>query len=377
MRCLAACLSWWRRKLKCTSLVLEVGVTVSLLGCCLILRKTYTRGRNLDQLAEGTVDSSTMSTMSPDEEAAKVLPWWDGGYCQCDGDNCLPKASSRLESSHVVSSPEMPLAVTSGDVGGTCGRRAWAAGGGQRVVTFSLYGNNSEFWVGLDEILYQVKRRYPGWKVRLYTDPRDRGAILCPLLRRHHHFFVCDATTLPPPLGNLSLVLPSVWRIAPLGDPQVDAMMVRDLDSAITAREADAVKDWLSSEQVFHVMRDHRNHFVPVMAGLWGVKLNNDSRHQLAALRDTILAKAVGKSGYFDDQLLLASELFPAMEGKVMAHDSFWCGVYEDSLPWPTQRHNGIFVGYRKYKKVYHNETLREMCPRYCRPPDHPEWVFC
>ncbi|KAG7163831.1 hypothetical protein Hamer_G019100 [Homarus americanus] len=305
------------------------------------------------------------------------LPWWDGGQCRCDGRDCTAQVSPPETSSSPVS-----LNFSSAGVGGTCGRRAWAAGGGQRVVSFSLYGDNPEYWVGLDDILSQVTAVYPGWRVRLYTDPRGRDSVLCPLLGRHAHFDVCDITNLPPPLGNLSLLLPSMWRLSPLGDPQVAAIMVRDLDSAITDREANAVKEWLSSEKVFHVMRDHPLHDIAVMAGMWGARWDGDPARKMptlmATLRDTLFTKGMGRRGYFDDQFLLTAVVYPTMKGQVMAHDSYLCGRYEnDSKPWPTQRQEGAFVGARRYKKQFQNEIIRQRCPRECRPPEHPGWLYC
>ena len=56
--------------------------------------------------------------------------------------------------------------------------------------------------------------------------------------------------------------------------------MFRDLDSVITPREISAVSQWLDSKHAFHVMRDHPNHgTVPMMAGMWGVKVSKCAPH--------------------------------------------------------------------------------------------------
>ena len=49
--------------------------------------------------------------------------------------------------------------------------------------------------------------------------------------------------------------------------PQVDLFMSRDLDSAPTQREADAVQEWLRSGKTLHVMRDHPSHTFPMLGG--------------------------------------------------------------------------------------------------------------
>src|SRR5207302_11089623 len=60
------------------------------------------------------------------------------------------------------------------------------------------------------------------------------------------------------------------WRFYAFDDPEVNVVMVRDIDSPFTLRERLAVEEWLASEFPFHVIRDHYNHSEPMMAGLWG-----------------------------------------------------------------------------------------------------------
>ena len=45
---------------------------------------------------------------------------------------------------------------------------------------------------------------------------------------------------------------PLIWRFLPSLDPQVDLFFVRDLDSQISQREVDAVKEFLISGRVYY-----------------------------------------------------------------------------------------------------------------------------
>ena len=64
-----------------------------------------------------------------------------------------------------------------------------------------------------------------------------------------------------------------VWRFLPVLDPGVEAVLSRDLDSRLTAREAAAVTQWLEETSLpFHVMRDHPQHRTAVPAGMWGAR---------------------------------------------------------------------------------------------------------
>jgi len=58
------------------------------------------------------------------------------------------------------------------------------------------------------------------------------------------------------------------WRFLPLLDPTVDRVMSRDTDGVVLDREAEAVKEWLNSSAVFHVMRDHPWHCMYLVKNL-------------------------------------------------------------------------------------------------------------
>lgn len=55
-------------------------------------------------------------------------------------------------------------------------------------------------------------------------------------------------------------------------DDMVDSVMSRDTDSRIIPREEDAVREWLASDKIFHIMRDHPWQCVHVLAGIIGFK---------------------------------------------------------------------------------------------------------
>ena len=50
------------------------------------------------------------------------------------------------------------------------------------------------------------------------------------------------------------------WRFFPTLDPQVDVFISRDLDSRPSGRELAALEEWLASEFILHIMRDHPGH---------------------------------------------------------------------------------------------------------------------
>ena len=47
------------------------------------------------------------------------------------------------------------------------------------------------------------------------------------------------------------------------------------------SREVDAVKVWLESGKLAHIMRDHPNHGDVIQAGMWGLRFDIDKHKML------------------------------------------------------------------------------------------------
>ncbi|XP_018021787.1 uncharacterized protein LOC108677978 isoform X2 [Hyalella azteca] len=273
------------------------------------------------------------------------LPWWDGGLTCRSGDE------------HTV--------YFTNETRSYCSLRAHRLGSGQKVISYCLFGDYEEYASGFDEILSTIRYLYPGWVVRLYTNPRGYKQALLPLLTKYSNLYICDARNLPGRTRELVDVDPRLWRVAVLGDELVDVFLVRDIDSVLLEREVHAVKEWLESGQYLHVMRDHPEHGVPILAGTFGVAQNSAVLPLLNSIRDRI----------FNRRLPIPND--QAVLNKSVVHDSFTCAKYPGSVPFPTQRKDGQFVGNRRYRANFSNEALRKKCPRFCRPHDHPDWEYC
>ena len=162
---------------------------------------------------------------------------------------------------------------------------------------------------------------------------------------------------------------------------KVDVAIFRDLDSRASAREVAAVHEWLQSKHVFHLMRDHPAHDMPILAGMWGVKLSSLSTRK--ALRAMFYQMLHADSAYWRggiissrDQALLERYLYPWAKDIALQHDSYHCALFAKSHAWPTGRQvnqPNNYVG----SPVALNSTLSTPCPLKCRPRAHPEWNLC
>lgn len=59
---------------------------------------------------------------------------------------------------------------------------------------------------------------------------------------------------------NATYIHSAMWRWLPIGDLFVDVFSSRDIDAYIDVHEIGAVKEWLSSKEPGHIMRDHPQH---------------------------------------------------------------------------------------------------------------------
>ncbi len=173
--------------------------------------------------------------------------------------------------------------------------------------------------------------------------------------------------------------------------------MVRDLDSEIFEREVLAVNEWLlKTNYAFHIMRDHDQHGIPMLGGLWGVASNRLSINDRLTIANALIPSAnEHKQHQFlktysgaGDQIFLADHIWPLARRNSLAHDSYTCFwsryIYRgDTRAFPSKReHPTCFVGCPKPCCTSESKTIKDFskfkqCPSMCRPNDHKDWLFC
>lgn len=103
-----------------------------------------------------------------------------------------------------------------------------------------------------------------------------------------------------------------LWRFMPASEYEVYAMISRDADSWISAREAKCVEEWMQSPKDFHIIRDHCYYSQKIMGGIWGTK-----NHILMKMKEMCETFSVNNSY---DQGFLAQEIYPNIIHTLMVH---------------------------------------------------------
>lgn len=204
-----------------------------------------------------------------------------------------------------------------------------------KIISFSLWGSNPKYVVGLRRNLELMRDVYPGWKAAVYwgtdIDRRDRAKIIDEFID------IWGASTI---IGGAD------WRnmfhrFRVLEDVRdADLFISRDCDSRLTPREAAAVEAWVDSEYGFHTIHDHYHHTVPMLGGMWGMK-----RGAMPEF-DEQLADWVDNCGSYwqVDQEFLTQRVWPVARHDVLNHTEFhgnlWPGV-----GIPMKRNGREFIG--------------------------------
>jgi len=194
-----------------------------------------------------------------------------------------------------------------------------------KVISFSLWGNNPKYTIGAIKNAQLTKLVYPGWTSRFYIGSCVDEKIKIKLLELGSQVI---EKNIPGDWTGM------FWRFEAASDPTVNVMISRDCDSRLSEREKLAVDVWLNSDKQFHIMRDHPAHATEILGGMWGTKA--------PLLRDmSDLIRMYVKGNFWQvDQNFLREVIYPRVKHLSKVHDPFF-----QKIPFPSDRHNAEFVG--------------------------------
>ena len=215
-----------------------------------------------------------------------------------------------------------------------------------KIISFSLWGQDPKYVIGALRNAELAKEIYPGWIARFYTAASVPPQIIN-TLSSHSHVQVVHK----PSWGDWKSMF---WRFEPASEEDVEVMISRDTDSRLNYREKAAVEEWISSDKLFHIMRDHPYHKFPVLGGMWGAKsgaCNNMSQ---------LIEEFGGTNEYGTDYVFFAQKVLPQIPmDKIMVHDEFF-----DKKPFPVKREGNEFVGEvfdeKEQRHIEHSRALEE-----------------
>ena len=181
----------------------------------------------------------------------------------------------------------------------------------KHVITFSLWGDNPLYNIGVIRNVELAKNVYPDFECWVYIHKESVPSESIIKLQEFNN------TKIILKSGDINICKPRMWRFEAIIEPDVEVMLSRDTDSRFTLREQLAVKEWLNSNKTFHIMRDHPCHNFEIMAGMFGVKKNDSIAWK------ELMDNFIPQDSYFYDQIFLRDFIYPLIKEDAVIHASF------------------------------------------------------
>ncbi len=204
----------------------------------------------------------------------------------------------------------------------------------RNVISYCLFGDNKYYFDCAIANAWNAAAAFSDFTPRFYCAPDTPKDVLQELAQTGANVRVVQKVNTQ--WDGL------FWRFWAFDDPDVDVVLIRDVDSPLTPRERLAIEDWLhNSDAPFHVMRDHVLHCEPMMAGLWGGFTG--LLPKLAPICQAYLAK---RSFRYADQDFLRQIVWPRIRNATLAHDKHF--TLKETRPFPDggRVYGAIHVGW-------------------------------
>ncbi len=203
----------------------------------------------------------------------------------------------------------------------------------RKVIAFSLWGDKPIYNMGFLHN-YGLKRKfYKDWEIILYHDESIDQIVKDFIVSNNIESYDMTGSKIP---GEF-------WRFLSNDLKDVEYSIFRDCDSRIGLREELAVKEWIESGSILHVMRDHPAHRIPLgvngmgmLAGMWGIKSGNIN---MTERLDQFVNE--NKLIWGSDQTFIY-EIYKEFQDSITLHDPFF-----SNKPFPIKRDNKHFIGER------------------------------
>jgi hypothetical protein len=169
------------------------------------------------------------------------------------------------------------------------------------VFAFSLFGNKKKYTEGMIANASSITKRFPDARVQVYI----ANDVPLDIVDRLSQYPTVRLIRVEKKLGTLN----TIDRFLAIDDDDCDVLFSRDTDSRVHERDASCIEDFLSSDKLLHIIRDHRCHRELILAGAWGIR-----KRALSVKMGSIIQVWANKntmSSYGCDQKFLADMIYP------------------------------------------------------------------
>ena len=140
-----------------------------------------------------------------------------------------------------------------------------------KVISFSLWGNNPRYSIGAIRNCEIANEYYRGWNINIYYYDIEQHYI-----DRLNEFKNVNLIYSEDKL----FISPYFWRFFAFFEPNNTFVLSRDCDSRLSLREKECADQWILSNKKICIIRDHIRHYdFPMLAGMFGIKDGLTKKH--------------------------------------------------------------------------------------------------
>lgn len=206
-----------------------------------------------------------------------------------------------------------------------------------KVFSFSIYGDDKKYLLGLLKNIEIIREHYPDFHIFIYADKnlneeykkkyQSYDNVKYMEFERENHSLMCN-------------------RFFAIDDDEVEVAFIRDADSRIHERDRWCINEFLKSDKLFHIIRDHRNHAMRIMGGMWGIK-KDCLDINISDLHDFWFKKNKTETIYRSDQNFLTDHIYPLIKNICLIHSSlmFFSDETISSIKFELNKEKTNFVG--------------------------------
>lgn len=220
----------------------------------------------------------------------------------------------------------------------------------KKVLTFSLWGDAPKYNIGAIRNCELALKYYPDFEcwyyIHIETVPEN---TIIELLKFNNAKIFLKS-------GDLKVNKPMMWRFEAIDDTEVEIIMSRDTDTRILPREVKAVEEWINSNKIFHIMRDHPYHTSSILGGMFGTRKIPEIDNWKVIMDNF---KQEGDIWY--DQHFLNNYIYPLIKNNCLVHSSFH-KIENFAENFPLEYDNDFrFVGEYVYEDESRNLEIVEI----------------
>jgi hypothetical protein len=197
------------------------------------------------------------------------------------------------------------------------------------VFSFTLYGSNPKYVQGMIENVNRIHTEFPTWYIYIYYF--DIPAWAETLLRSSPNVKMIPA--------EFHDIRARMERYYPIDDPDVTVMIVRDSDSRVHERDVWCIRQFIESDKVLHIVRDHPHHNWRIMSGLWGLKKAGVPFKFRDTVHDYIRSHTIK---WCSDMDFLGDTVHPLLANRSLVHGMIRMSTEETvvDIPFPVVNHD-------------------------------------